>query len=60
MPSKKKPWRTIVLTGDTGRFTWEQLHEVVRKAVEREEARGARGLKPGSGARKPRSGRVAA
>jgi hypothetical protein len=58
MPSKKKPWRTIVLTGDTGRFTWEQLHEVVRKAVVREEASGARGPKSASG--KPRSRRVAA
>ncbi|HEU4454208.1 MAG TPA: hypothetical protein VFR81_14165 [Longimicrobium sp.] len=36
MASKKKPWRTIVLAGDTGRFTWEQLHAAVQKAVARE------------------------
>jgi len=43
MASKKKlPWRTIVLTGDTGRFTWEQIHEAVRKGIERSEAREAR------------------
>jgi hypothetical protein len=43
MASKKKlPWRTIVLTGDTGRFTWEQIHEAVRKTVEWREAREVR------------------
>jgi len=71
MPSKKKPWRTIVLTGDTGRFTWEQLHEAVRKAMVREQARKSGERKPArvgdvptaksaSGARKPLSDRVVA
>lgn len=42
MPTKKKPWRTVIVAGDTGRFTWEQIDDAITKAIARREAREAK------------------
>lgn len=45
MPRKQKPWRTIIVAGDTGRFTWEQIDEAITKVIAQREAREARAAK---------------
>jgi hypothetical protein len=42
MPSRKTSWPTIPRAGDTGRFTWEQIDDTVKRAVVRREAREAK------------------
>lgn len=42
MATKKKPWRTVIVGGDTGRFTWDQIHAAVRAVREERERRAAR------------------
>ena len=40
MPKAKKPWRTVILSEETGRFTREQIREAVLAVKEERERRG--------------------
>ena len=42
MPETKKPWRTLVTGGPTGRFTREQIRKAVLEVKARREAQEAR------------------
>ena len=54
MPRKQKPWRTIIVGGDTGRFTWEQIEAAVRAVREKRERKAARSAaKPAPEAKSP-------
>lgn len=43
MPETKKPWRTLVTGGPTGRFTREQIRKAVLEVKARREAQGDAG-----------------
>jgi hypothetical protein len=61
MPSKKKPWRTVIVGGDTGRFTWDEIHaavRAVREARERNAAKAERRRQSAGGVSVAGSGRI--
>jgi hypothetical protein len=48
MPSTKKPWRTVLVGGGSGRFTPEQIRAAVRAVKEKNERKAARLARKGS------------
>lgn len=54
--ASKAPWRTVIMGGDTGRFTRKQINDAVEAVKARNEARAVRsnaGGKKRAGSAKP-------
>jgi hypothetical protein len=57
MPRAKKPWRTVIMSEETGRFTRAQIREAVLAVKAEREARAAKkSAKRPEGTAQPREG----